>query len=77
MFLDEWKNEMILKTLSEQAEQGRLSVYCEIKKEFKIERYLSVILNLMRSYVAKLLFFFVIQNIYSKYAFHHINTVSY
>ena len=43
-----------LKTLSEEAEQGKSSFYCKIKKEFKIERYLSVIQNLkMRSYAAK------------------------
>ena len=54
MFVDDWRNEMILKTSSEQAEQGKLSFYCKIKKEFKRERYLSVIKNLeMRSYVAK------------------------
>ena len=54
MLVDEWKNEMILKTSSEQAEQGKLSFYCEVKKEFKMERYLSVTQNLeMRSYVAK------------------------
>ena len=46
MFIDHWKNEMILKTSSEQAEQGKLSFYCNIKKEFKMERYLSVIQNL-------------------------------
>ena len=43
MFAGEWKNEMILKTSSEQAEQGKLSFYCKIKREFKMERYLSVI----------------------------------
>ena len=43
MFVDEWKNEMILKTSSEQAEQGKLCFYCKIKKELKMERYLSVI----------------------------------
>ena len=45
---------MILKTSSEQAEQGKLSVYCKIEKELKMERYLSVIQTLeTRSYVAK------------------------
>ena len=39
MFVDEWKDEMILKTSSEQAEQGKVSFYCKIKKEFKMERY--------------------------------------
>ena len=45
---------MILKTSSEQAGQGKLSFYCKIEKEFKMERYLSVIQNLeMRSYITK------------------------
>ena len=43
MFVDEWKNEIILKTSSEQAEQGKLSFYRKIKKELKMERYLSLI----------------------------------
>ena len=37
MFVDDWKNEMILKTSSEQAGQGKLSFYCKVKKEFKME----------------------------------------
>ena len=54
MFVDDWKNEMILKTSSEQAGKGKLSFYCKIKKEFKMERYLSVIQNMeMRSYITK------------------------
>ena len=54
MFVDEWNNEMVLKTSSEQAEQGKLSFYCKITKELKMERCFSVIQNLeMRSYVAK------------------------
>ena len=36
MFVDDWKNEIILKTSSEQAGQGKLSFYCKIKKEFKM-----------------------------------------
>ena len=54
MFVYDWKNEMILKTSSEQTGQGKLIFYCKIKNEFKKERYLSVIQNLeMRSYVTK------------------------
>ena len=54
MFVDDWRNEMILKTSSEQAEQGKLSFYCKIKNEFRMGRYLPVIQNLeMRSYIAK------------------------
>ena len=50
VFVDDWKNKMIIKASSKQAEQGKLSFYCKIKKEFKMERYLSVIQNLeMRS----------------------------
>ena len=32
MFVDDWKNEMILRTSSEQAEQGKLSFYCKNTK---------------------------------------------
>ena len=34
-FVDDWKNEMILKTSSEQAGQGKLSFYCKIKRNSK------------------------------------------
>ena len=54
MFVNGWKNEMILKASSEQAGQEKLSFYHKIKKEFKMERYLSVIQNMeMRSYITK------------------------
>ena len=54
MYVEEWKNEKILKTSSEQAEEEKLILYYKIKNEFKMERYLSVIRNLeMISYVAK------------------------
>ena len=54
MFVDEWKNKMTLNTSREQAEQRKLSFYCKIKKELKMERYLSVIQNLeIRNYVAR------------------------
>ena len=35
MFVDEWKIEMILETSSEQAEQGKLSFCCKIKRNSK------------------------------------------
>ena len=35
MFVDDWKNEMILKTSSEPAGQGKLSFYCKIKKRIQ------------------------------------------
>ena len=54
MFVDDRKIEMISKTSGEQAGLGKLSFYFKIKKEFKMERCLSVIRNMeMRSYITK------------------------